>query len=434
MGAERGQTESRALLFAVLVFLPMAVALASPAMATSAISAQVFPSVGTVSQGSGFSVAVVVSNSGGAVAQDVSAALVLPSGWTSTPSEGTLQSLSPTQSGVLKFAVTVPNTASDAQYTILAMVNSTVGSTVGDGTIQVAAVSVALPSGLIPISLILVLIPGVLSTSIFAWVTGVGLSADWRTALVAFLVGSLEWFVAPWPLGGSLERNVLTLNLQPSSSDLWSIAILVAVVGAVPGGAFAGFRYLVPRLESRIEDLLRTLRSTQAKTTDTLDYALTRALRKSMKTSSRALPLLEVAADSNPEVTFKGLLKAFDDKPPYDLLLVPRYRVEVDSEDFPTWVGKLPWSSRRKIQDIQPDRWRWELKLKERIKMSAKIGDKVRKDYWKGLPYTPRPTPIGGLEIETLIKGGDIHRIKVLGYVSPYLIAVNENGNVTELP
>jgi len=432
------------ILLVFVILLPMSITLARPSVATSAVSAQVFPSVGTVSPGDRFGVEVIVSNSGKAVAQNVSVKLAVPSGWTPPSSGGAQTNLSPNQTRIWHFSVGVPSNATGSQYTILALVNSTIGATAASATIQVAATSVALPTGQIPVSLILILIPGVLSASIFAWIFGVKLGADWRVALLAFLLGSLEWFVAPWPVRPFFsERNVLGLTLQFGVSDVESIALLVVGLGFLPALVLSGFRKLVPKIESQFEDKLRSFRGPQTKQPDALDYALSRAVKKSYTRSPRATALLNVVAGSNPQVTVCGLLKSFDDKPPYDLLLVPRYGFVLQKEDFGKAIRRLPWLLQRRLSkrlgkeviNIEPEDWDWEkIPLRDRIEVSAKIGDRLRKLARK-TPVQVPPRPIDGPEVEILIKGGDVHRIEVLDYVSPHIIVVKDRERVvTALP
>lgn len=323
--------------------------------------------------------------------------------------------------------------SSTSQYTIVAIINSTVGTAVGTASIQVSPANVALPGGNIPVALLVILIPGLLSTAIFSWISGVKLGVDWRTAILSFLLGSLAWFVAPFPIGGAapLERNVLSFSLQFSTPDLESVVLWMVVIGIVPAIVFSIISNLAPRIETALEDELRKVRGPQVQQTDTIGYALARAVKKSYKRSPRASASLAVVAGSPPATT-SGLLKAFDDSAPYDLLLVPRYTIEMTNADFAKAVDDLPWwsfSLKSRVKGLGPSDLKNlpTVRKSDVISLTAMIGDRVRK--------TAALVPPKGQSIETVIKGGEVHKIEVLDYVSPYTIVVKDarNGPV-ELP
>ena len=358
----------------------------------------------------------------------------------------------PNQEGVWTFSVHVASStisSSTLQYNVVAVVNSSIGAAVGSASVQASPANVALPVGNIPVSLILILIPGVLSVAIFGWVSGVKPTVDWRYAVLSFLVGSLGWYFAPWPFGDPFQRNIFTLNLQSGPYDYASVAVWAIGVGVVTAIVFVGINNLAPKIELRLEDQLRILHEPQTKTTDTLDYALTRANMKSMKRSPRAMPSVEVTAGS-PAITKKGLLKSFDDKPPYDLLLVQRYEVDINKAEFEGAKKKimkwhriplnwwLRWKVRSKLgkglekaeaEDLT------KLESSEQIEVVARIGDYFRKKRFKGVGQGPTLKAMDEKEngIETLIKGGEVHMIVVGNYLSPYVLKVVDGTKTTAL-
>ncbi len=456
MSRPRGdESPSMTLLLGSLLLLPIAIVIAAPnALAASSISAQVFPSSTTASAGDTISVAVVVLNTGASSAQITSVNLIVPPGWTKPLTGQGPSVLLPNQEGVWTFNVHVSSStisSSALQYNVVAVVNSSIGAAVGSASIQANPANVALPGGNIPVSLILIVIPGVLSIAIFGWFSGTKPSVDWRYAVLSFLVGSLGWYFAPWPFGDPLRRNIFTLDLQSGPYDYASVAVWAIGVGVVAATVFVAINNLAPKIELRLEDQLRILREPQTKTTDTLDYALTRANMKSMKRSPRAMPYVEVKAGS-PAITKKGLLKSFDDKPPYDLLLVPRYEVDIDETELESatkkimkWHGGIPlnwwlrWKVRRKLgRGLEQAKAEDLAKLhpSEQIEVVARIGDHIRKKQFKdpGVSHGPTLTTMDENEIETLIKGGEVHMILVDKYVSPYVLEVAAGGKTITLP
>ena len=448
------RTPPSTMLFLALLLLPLAVAMAVPrALAASPISAQVFPTATTASAGDTIGVAVVVANTGASSAQITSVDLIIPPGWNKTQTGQGPSVVLPGQQGLWSFSVHVSSStigSSMLGYNIVAVVNSSVGAAVGSASVQVSPANIALPGGDIPVSLILILIPGVLSIALFAWVSGTKPTVDWRYAVLAFLVGSLGWYLAPWPYGDPSKTNIFTLDLKSGPLVYAIVAVWALALGLAAATLFVVVKSLAPKVEMKLEDQLRITRESQTGTTDTLDYALSRANLKSMKVSTRAMPHVKVTAGS-PPYTKSGLLKSFDDRPPYDLLLVQRYEVLItDAQlskavtEIMTWRRipltryriPLNWSLRRKVGKQLKTGLRHasaddltKLASREQMDVTARIGDWARKKRFKPSGSDlPVLSPMEENEIETLIKGDDVHTIVVDKYVSPYLLKVSVHG------
>jgi hypothetical protein len=220
---------------------------------------------------------VLVSNTGMENTTSLGVCLVYPNRWTLFPegsmpyalnatkeglllppsSAGTVHdqnsafTLSPLQSNeteFMQFTVNVPIGTTPGSYTLFALVNSTTSN--AQGTLVMTVQSQAsLPLGgvLIPVSLVLILLPGFVTVLIILWMNR-ALSSSWQTGLVAVLFslffGVTEWmhFFQEIPSLHGISASII-FNLDPSIIPLtyfeW-VGIWSIIIGFVAGGLVLG--------------------------------------------------------------------------------------------------------------------------------------------------------------------------------------------------
>jgi len=271
-----------AILFAValpLLAFPMA---GVNAASESSLKINMTASPPQVTEQQVFTLTVLVSNMGKMNTTSLELCLVYPTTWTLTPESSTPNvlnsaksgclhvipytgpplpsghlpyrpylnstfTLSPLQSNVtefVQFLVVVPPGASPGSYTLFALLNSTSGNAYGSLAMPIQS-QASLPLGgvLVPVSLILLLLPGFVTILIILWINR-ALSTSWQTGLVAALFslffGVAEWMYftqfPPTPTGISANR---IFNLDPSTLPLtyyfW-VGVWSLVIGFLAGG------------------------------------------------------------------------------------------------------------------------------------------------------------------------------------------------------
>ena len=406
-----------------------------------AVSVQVFSSPTQVQTTQRFEVLVAVSNGGKATLSNLSVLLVVPPGWTENLTSAETRQLVANQSELVHYNVTVASSATLGSYTLVALANSTSASAQGNISITVQANPTTIPiaGGQIPVSLVMILIPGFLTLGLVQWIRGKGLDSAWQTGLLSFLLGSLEWYFGPWPLLGPLLQATF-LNLTPASVTtleygyvvLWLLAIGVAAgiilryspwVKAAIGG------WLGKRVQ-RYSALRRGYyQGTGPEWGWTLNYQYEETIRQQGKNYR---PNLEVTtaqhwSEKKTEKPIKGLLVGFDDKDPFDITLGPQY------------VLKVPWTSKGKDELLKA----LPLDAQSGVSNTSTLADAYRTNHMstkvpqlfakvQEVNQTPSETK-GELKGQEMVKGADIRRILICGYKPKFEIEVTQDGKSVTL-
>ena len=270
------------LLLAVLPLLAVPIVGVSGASGSS-LAVKVIASPTQVTEAQNFTMTVLISNNGKLNATGLGVCLVVPASWkltlegttpsllspgtgcllTQSSSESfsyTLSRLLTNQTELAQFAIGVPPGTSGGTYTLFVLLTSTTGNAQGNLVMTVQGLAnLPLGSVLIPVSMILILLPGFVTVIIILWLKR-SLSANWQTGLVAvfiaFFFGMIEWsfFTQPVPSFNRLTSTQL-LNLDPTIIPtvqfVW-VGIWAIILGLLVGFALIGVD--VARVE--IETLL----------------------------------------------------------------------------------------------------------------------------------------------------------------------------------
>jgi len=157
-----------------------------------------------------------------------------------------LGSMALNQTFILQVDVKVPAGTPAGNYTVFVITNP---KSPGIGqTSTTVAVSVVGPSALplggaaVPVSLILILLPGFVTLMLVLWVIGRSIDLTWQAGLAAtllsFFVGFLEWSLGAIPFGGAsnLVGTILNLDLFTISIQEIALVAFLAVVFGIVGG------------------------------------------------------------------------------------------------------------------------------------------------------------------------------------------------------
>lgn len=409
------------------------------ALASSGISVKLYASPAQVQGGQSFEVLVSVSNGGATAVSGLSVNLVVPTSpvrWNYTLLGVGSSQLGANQTELVRYRVSVPASALVGSYTLLAVANTTSSSSEGNTTVQVQSNPTTIPigGGQIPVSLILILAPGFFMFGIIQWIRGKQLDSAWQASLLSFFFGSVAWFLGPWPAGPPLQLDLLNINpATMTTTQVVEVGAWAVIVGIIAGAAFLGGAQAKARAEgwlaAQFENLAEKRRGYIYSTSPEWALFLDRQYKETMKKSGRnyrpALTVTTAQSLSNPptERPVEGLLAGYDDKTPYDIALGPQYVLTIahGGDGWNELVKAFPEAARTNLDMSN---------LKESFEKSHLSDDTdclvdriLKAEPSADYAFSTRFTLTG----QELVRGDDIRRILVTGYLAKFVIRVTQS-------
>lgn len=275
----------------------------------------------------------------------------------------------------MQFTVNVPKGTTPGSYTLFALVNSTTSNAQGTLVMTVQSqASLPLGGAQIPVSLILILLPGFVTVLIILWLNG-ALNSSWQTGLVAVLFsvffGVVEWmyFFQGRPSFHGISASII-FNLDPSilprsyfeSVGIWSIIIgfgvgvLVLVLNYVPNWISEFLKGPSESKDPTWETMLRkslkeaivlrgpawypqvrvTLSSSPAEDGRAAKPQAPAVAKKNVGTT-KVISTDKTVKDKNILI---GLLQSFDAVNPNDIGIAPQYSITLDKEGWESYAEK----------------------------------------------------------------------------------------------
>jgi hypothetical protein len=397
-----------------------------------------FASPTQVQAGQNFSILVLITNVGRVGLSDINASLVVPSGWTPFPSSNLFSQLPANGTEFLEYHVAVPNSAQGGSYTILLLANSASASAQQSLSVTVNQNLTTLPiaGGQIPVSLVLILIPGFITTVLVSWAFGLKMDSTLQTGLISFVLGSLEWFLGPWPFGNLLQGpNILSLNpamlswRQLGSVAVWVLIVSVGILVAILVGRAvrSGIQRLASVLWGKLSLEFRGYSTSGLPSwaNEFSGYSKNGVKLYGKNYFARVVVSTGQGAGAG-QASITGLVWSFDNESPFDIAIRPQYFVEF-VEGSNAWAALVKKFGTAEIKEPDPAKG---IKAKRDfvVRSNRFLADNIHNlvQAVLGAEETLRPQLKDANEPkgEILVHGNEVHTVQFLGYECAYVFRI----------